>query len=576
MKRTKKINKKNKIFNKRKTSKRRFKQKGGVQKKCDVCGIAFHMTGTVGAPPKSQLFGAELFEDHIKTHPICKYCNSKYLDVNRLIDHIKTEHPDNYNTAKKIKFGILNESNLIDELRNKNQSIVGYSPDFDLFYDKIDKAAIEKMNLKPITKNVSNKPLKADVKSKQRENNIEKQKKEAEIAEQLESSRRALAEEQRILREAAEKKKQEKLELQEKEAQALKEQAQALKEQAQKEKKAAKRLAKDQEQETAAMGAEEIMSKEFNAAIKEAESVDEVINIIENNKTKLSSAASEFVPSKKQEELKLIDILTEKDFQYLPNSKWYLAIQRLYPALSGYTEIVRANKNYIDISFFIIFLMGVINFRLNAKKINLKLILKGGKASQMLMSTHGINNTDILTDDVDILLVQEGVYDYNFLLNFASDFSGFINYFFNYQLSILAPPNPVLTNKNIVKISFVNNGFIPLSDIDFKQIESEYLQGENIISSTSVWNVFEKQKNVYTYNLLFYHQSLEAFIAEKKYYLQIYDNIIQKKNETENCDCADIHDHECSQICDYRNKMLDKFHKYINPLEQIQQTINNK
>ena len=76
--------------------------------------------------------------------------------------------------------------------------------------------------------------------------------------------------------------------------------------------------------------------------------------------------------------------------------------------------------------------------------------------------------------------------------------------------------------------------------------------------------------------MLFYHQSLEAFIAEKKYYLQIYDNIIQKKNETENCDCADIHDHECSQICDYRNKMLDKFHKYINPLEQIQQTINNK
>jgi flagellar biosynthesis GTPase FlhF len=578
MKRTKKINKKNKILNKKKTSKRRFNKKGGVQKKCDVCGIAFHMTGTVGAPPKSQLFGAELFEDHIKTHPICKYCNTKNLDVNRLIDHIKSEHPDNYNTAKKIKFGILNESNLIDELRNKNQSIVGYSPDFDLFYDAIDKAAIEKMNLKPINKNVSNKPLKVDVKSKQRENNIEKQKKETEIAEQLESSRRALAEEQRILREAAEKRKQEKLEAAEKEAQSLKEQAQALKKEKEKEKKAAKRLAKDQEQETAAMGAEEIMSKEFNAAIKEAESVDEVIDIIENNKTKLSSAASEFVPSKKQEQkpLRLTDILIETDFQYLPVSKWYLAIQKLYPALSGYTEIVRANSNYINISFFIIFLMGVINFRLNAKKINLKLILKGGKASQMLMSTYGINNTDILTDDVDILLVQEGIYDYNFLLNFANDFAGFINYFFNYQLSILAPPNPTLTNKNIVKISFVNNGFIPLSDIDFKQIESEYLQGENIISSTSVWNVVEKSKTLYTYNLLFYHQSLEAFIAEKKYYLQIYDNIIQKKTETENCDCADIHDHECSQICDYRNKMLDKFHKYINPLEQIQQTINNK
>ena len=576
MKRTKKINKK-KIFNKKKTCKRRFNKKGGVQKKCDVCGIAFHMTGTLGAPSKSQLFGAELFEDHIKTHPICKYCNTKHLDVNRLIEHIRLEHPDNYNTAQKIKFGILNERNLLDELRNINSSVVGQSPEFNLFYDAIEK----KINTKPVSKEVAKSEKKIDVKTKQREINTEKQKKEAEIAEQLESSRRAIAEEQKGLREAAEKRKQEKLEAEEKEAQMLKEQAQALKKEKEKEKKAAKRLAKDQEQETSAMGAEEIISKEFNAAIKEAESVDEVINIIENNKTKLSSAASEFVPSKKQEQqpLRLTDILTETDFQYLPISKWYIAIQRLYPALSGYTEIVRANKNYIDISFFIIFLIGVINFRLNAKKINLKLILKGGKASQMLMSTHGINNTDILTDDVDILLVQEGVYDYNFLLNFASDFAGYINHFFNYLLSILAPPNPILTNKNIVKISFVNNSlpkYIPLSDIDFKQVESEYLQGENIINSTKTWNVVEKSKTLYTYNLLFYHQSLEAFIGEKKYYLQIYDNIIQKKNETENCDCADIHDHECSQICDYRNKMLDKFHKYINPLEQIQQTINNK
>ena len=48
----------------------------------------------------------------------------------------------------------------------------------------------------------------------------------------------------------------------------------------------------------------------------------------------------------------------------------------------------------------------------------------------MLMSAHGIYNSDILTDDVDILLVQEGIYDYNFLLNFASDFAGFVNHFF--------------------------------------------------------------------------------------------------------------------------------------------------
>ena len=58
--------------------------------------------------------------------------------------------------------------------------------------------------------------------------------------------------------------------------------------------------------------------------------------------------------------------------------------------------------------------------------------------------------------------------------------------------------------------------------------------------------------------------------------MKIYENIIQKKSDTEDCDCSNIHDYECSQICDYRNKMLDKFHKYINPLEQLQQTVNNK
>jgi len=570
MNRTKKINKKYKIF-KRRTIKRRFNKKGGVQEKCEICGVAFHKKGTIGAPPKSILYGAQLFEDHILTHPICKYCNTKHLDVNKLIEHIKLEHPENYATAQKIKFGILNERNLLDELRNTNSSVVGYSPDFDLFYDKI----LEKANAKPVSKEVSSKPVKTekktDVKPEQRVNNIEKQKREAE------QQKIAFAEEQKRLKEAAEKRKQEKLEAAEREEREKKEQAQAEKREKEKEKKAAKRLAKDKmiaDQETAAMGAEEIISKELskdlNIAIKEAESVDEVINIIENNK--LSASASEFVPSQKQKYLRLIDILTEKDFEYLPNSKWYLAIQRLYPALTGYTDAVRANSNYINISFFIIFLMGIINFRLQSKKINLKLILKGGKASQMLMSAHGIHNSEILTDDVDILLVQEGIYDYNFLLNFASDFAGFVNHFFNYQLSLLVPPNPILTNKNIVKISFVNAGvpkFIPLSDIDFKQVESEYLQGENIISSTSFWNVFEKQKQVYTYNLLFYHQTLEAFIAEKKYYLQIYENIIQKKTDTEDCDCSNIHDRECAQICDYRNKMLDKFHKYIYPLEQL-------
>jgi hypothetical protein len=179
--------------------------------------------------------------------------------------------------------------------------------------------------------------------------------------------------------------------------------------------------------------------------------------------------------------------------------------------------------------------------------------------------------SSIFTDDVDILLVQDGIYDYNFLLNFAKEFANYINYFFRNQLHILAPPDPNLTNQNIVKISFLNykKFMIPLSDIDIKQVESEYLQGENIITSENTWDVYNGKKKVYTYNLLFYHQTLDAFVAEKKHYLQIYDNIIQKKNETEDCNCAMFHNYECYQICDYRNKMLKKFNKYIALLERL-------
>ena len=569
---------KKKVF-KRKTKRRRVQsgvQSGGVQEQCAVCKKYFHKRGTIGATTRD-----ELYEDHIKTHPECKYCDTKHVDVNSLIEHIKSVHPDKYEVAEKIKFDILNKRNLIDELRNQKSANVGVAPEFNTFYNKIDEA----IN----TPRVVIRPSKQTPKksSKQTSEQIPKQSSEQKEIE----AKNAIREEQKRLREEAEIRKKQEEEKKKEVERIKKEEEQALKMLAQREKKQAKKERKIAEQEIVDMEAEELLSNQ----LRKAETVDEVIDIIENNainvnasvETKASIETKDVKPSDstsasasieaKASPISIIDILRPKDFEFFGISKWYWAIYILYPAMIGYTEKVNGNEAYKNVSYFIIFLVGVINFRLRQKKLNLKLILKGGKASQMIMSKYGQTSTaSPASDDVDILLVQDGIYDYHFLLNFASDFANIVNAFFGYQLSILAPPDPRLTNQNIVKISFLNNKwFVPLSDIDLKPVESEYLHGENIITSEKIWEVYDTSKGnkkVYTYNLLFYHQTLDAFVAEKKHYLQIYDNIIQKKNETEVCDCAMIHNYECSQICGYRKIMLEKFRKYIEPLERLQQS----
>ena len=68
------------------TKKKRFGKRGGIQNQCQVCGQFFHLKGTIGAPTRSD--DINLYENHIKTHPKCNYCDVRVLNKNELIKHL--------------------------------------------------------------------------------------------------------------------------------------------------------------------------------------------------------------------------------------------------------------------------------------------------------------------------------------------------------------------------------------------------------------------------------------------------------------------------------------------------------
>ncbi len=92
------------------------------------------------------------------------------------------------------------------------------------------------------------------------------------------------------------------------------------------------------------------------------------------------------------------------------------------------------------------------------------------------------------------------------------------------------------------------DGYKPISDVDFKKDTQDFFVDEKL----SKTRFYLKNKNAKT-DLLYYHQSLDAFINEKKTIKQNYDN----------CDCTKMDLTEgCKQLCKDKDWMLIKLSKY--------------
>jgi hypothetical protein len=124
------------------------------------------------------------------------------------------------------------------------------------------------------------------------------------------------------------------------------------------------------------------------------------------------------------------------------------------------------------------------------------------------------------------------------------------------------------------------NRLTAISDIDFKEDTNNFFSDENleqtpmllqlctnkpptvsafISDKANSYQALEKCKGVQNSNtkqtyLLYHHQSLDAFINEKK-------TILKKYND---CDCTKLtQTEECIPLCPSKNWMLSKFHKYV-------------
>jgi hypothetical protein len=222
-----------------------------------------------------------------------------------------------------------------------------------------------------------------------------------------------------------------------------------------------------------------------------------------------------------------IDIY-EKQLELLQDSKKLVSIvKEIYPNVLNYTDKIQNQSKddkflYKYYSFYLLIFIGMLNRFLKTRVPDLKLVIKGGKAAQMILSPKP--NLDLKSDDIDVLVQHpDPIYAKIFSQHFAT--------FFGEQTRDVAHVSVLLanpTNPNVVKISYITteNRFVVISDIDSKPLPNPELF--DIIETQKSKDIVIDEDNVettYPFRLTYYHQTRESFINEKKYYRDMYSGL---------------------------------------------------
>ena len=455
------------------------------------------------------------------------------------------------------------------ELNKKNMTrIKDIADKFIASNDNLIKnaAATILINIEKFNREEEEKSIKLAQKAKKEQAALEKTRKEeakkAEDKRRLAEEKEKLAEEKEKQRLAAEEKQR--LAIKEKERLAIKEKERLAAEEKErlaieeKERLAIEekeRLAIEEKERLAAEEKERLAAEEKERLAEDARKTA----IVETSKTlspKVSSKTlSPTVSSKYQSITTLNDLsrlLTDSDIELLlskelltkfsKNTDKYLDFFDKFSMLDTYTF----SKIY-HIETIILVLTGIINMRIEGYKI----ILKGGKGLQMEFRRQK-HTMRIVTDDIDLLIHPIGEYNEAEAKKVAHEFAQIVLAIINQiyvsgEFSIL--PEEKSINKYIVKMSYLSpEGYKAISDVDFKKDTQDFFTDEKL----SETRFYLKNKNTKT-NLLYYHQSLDAFINEKKEIKQIYDK----------CDCTKMDLTEgCKQLCKDKDWMLVKLSKY--------------
>jgi hypothetical protein len=202
-------------------------------------------------------------------------------------------------------------------------------------------------------------------------------------------------------------------------------------------------------------------------------------------------------------------------------------IKTIYPNVVNYTEKINTqDKNdarmYKIYSFQLLILVGMLSRFLKTKAPELKLVIKGGKAAQMILSPKP--NLELKSDDIDVLVQHpDPLYAKLFSQHFATFFEQQINDSAHISILLANPTNP-----NVVKISYItkDNKFVVISDIDSKPLPNpELFDIIETKKSKDIVIVEDGVETTYPFRLTYYHQSRESFINEKRYYRDMYSNL---------------------------------------------------
>uniref|UniRef100_A0A6C0B5I2 Uncharacterized protein n=1 Tax=viral metagenome TaxID=1070528 RepID=A0A6C0B5I2_9ZZZZ len=217
-------------------------------------------------------------------------------------------------------------------------------------------------------------------------------------------------------------------------------------------------------------------------------------------------------------------------------------------------------KEMYDYSYlfsYVFCMTGLFNRFLNNKNAGIKLVVKGGKALQIMKP-----EVYHLSDDLDILILYEPkkseIYASQLAIKFSSLFKGLEN---------------VLTiTKDDIQLSKISynseRGFIKVvSDIGWKQPDPEHNFFNEIKQTAKEDEISNFNKKV-IFDLLYYHQSIDSFFKEKRFYYDKYSNMQQGE-----CDCSSDSKSstECDVVCKQRTHFVEKFAKYLTilPVEGV-------
>lgn len=286
-----------------------------------------------------------------------------------------------------------------------------------------------------------------------------------------------------------------------------------------------------------------ILDYEFNS--KQKRKLNVFILNLEKTEIKFNSELlfPLFTPNEleKLKEQILIDVnnickIVKDLFPYYAISEDYFCLKINYQTKEltylNQKEIYRTINAYCVIMIII----GLVNYKLNITKQNYQIIIKGGKALQLILSKILLNNkSDIKykSDDIDLIISPNEGIEYNELecKNLANNISLLIQWILNKNVNPYDIDNYISTilgkdYNTLIKLShkiqksndtYHLRSYTPLVDFDFGK-KKDALYSDLI---------YDKKKCKYG-ELLYIYQNLDSFILEKVYYLDDYINEINK------------------------------------------------